>query len=108
MRLSADSVEETVATALSVGITVFDTAHAYGESPGDNERLLSRVLRGTACRVVTKGGMTRAGSAWVPDGRASSIRRHCEDSLGALDGVPIDLYLLHAPDPRVPWLTSLR
>ena len=29
-------------------------------------------------------------------------------SLAALDGLPIDLYLLHAPDPRVPWRTSVR
>jgi aryl-alcohol dehydrogenase-like predicted oxidoreductase len=57
---------------------------------------------------VTKGGMTRVGTAWVPDGRASAIRQHCEASLEALDGVGIDLYLLHAPDPRVPWLTSVR
>ncbi len=28
--------------------------------------------------------------------------------LTALDGIGIDLYLLHAPDPRVPWLTSVR
>ena len=74
-------------------------------SPGDNERLLAQALRGTRARVVTKGGMTRVGPAWVPDGRASTIRQDCEASLAALDGIGIDLYLLHAPDARVPWLT---
>ena len=52
--------------------------------------------------------MTRAGGGWVPDGRAKAIRADCEASLAALDGLPIDLYLLHAPDPRTPWRTSVR
>ena len=52
--------------------------------------------------------MTRAGGGWVPDGRAKAIRADCEASLAALDGLPVDLYLLHAPDPRTPWRTSLR
>ena len=52
--------------------------------------------------------MTRKGGAWIPDGRAKAIRADCEASLEALDGLPIDLYLLHAPDPRTPWRTSVR
>ena len=43
------------------------------------------------------------GAAWVPDGRAKTIRSDCEASLEALDGLPIDLYLLHAPDTRTHW-----
>jgi aryl-alcohol dehydrogenase-like predicted oxidoreductase len=98
----------TIAAAVDAGITVYDTARAYG----DNEAMLARALR--ACdaheraRIVTKGAMTRAGGAWVPDGRAKAIRADCEASLAALDGLPIDLYLLHAPDPRTPWRTSVR
>jgi aryl-alcohol dehydrogenase-like predicted oxidoreductase/predicted kinase len=114
MRLSTgDALAEedalaTIAAAAESGITVFDTARAYG----DNEPLLARALR--ACgsheraRIVTKGGMTSAGGAWVPDGRAKAIRSDCEASLAALAGLPIDLYLLHAPDPRTPWQTSVR
>jgi len=107
MRLSTDADADegraaaTVAAALDAGITVFDTARAYGSS----ERLLARVLRGSRARLVTKGGM---GPGWVPDGRAKAIRADCEASLEALDGLPIDLYLLHAPDPRTPWRTSVR
>jgi len=52
--------------------------------------------------------MSRAGGGWVPDGRAKAIRADCEASLEALDGLPIDLYLLHAPDPSTPWRTSVR
>jgi diketogulonate reductase-like aldo/keto reductase len=52
--------------------------------------------------------MTRPGGAWVPDGRAKAILADCEASLVALDGLAIDLYLIHAPDPRTPWRTSVR
>jgi diketogulonate reductase-like aldo/keto reductase len=44
----------------------------------------------------------------VPDGRAKALAADCEASLDALDGLPIDLYLIHAPDPRTPWRTSVR
>ena len=114
MRLSTDERRdeelalETIAAAAGAGMTVFDTARAYGE----NERLLARALRrcgaDASARIVTKGGMTRADGGWVPDGRAKTIRADCEASLAALDGLPIDLYLIHAPDPRTPWRTSVR
>ena len=104
MRL-AEQADETIAAALEAGITVFDTARAYE----GNEQLLARALRdANGVRVVTKGGMARPGGAWVPDGRAKSIRADCEASLEAFGGLPIDLYLLHAPDPRTPWSTSVR
>jgi len=59
-------------------------------------------------RIVTKGGMTRPAGAWIADGRAKAIFADCEASLAALGGLPIDLYLIHAPDPRTPWRTSVR
>jgi aryl-alcohol dehydrogenase-like predicted oxidoreductase/predicted kinase len=121
MRLSTDEERddrralETIAAAAEAGITVFDTAHSYGRGEnelGHNERLVVRALRargsGDRARIVTKGGMRRSGTAWVPDGRARSIRADCEASLAALDGQCVDLYLLHAPDPRTPWRTSVR
>ncbi len=121
MRLSTepDRDEElaraTIAAALEAGIAVFDTAHAYGRDHTDlgrGERLLAGALSqsgaASRARVVTKGGMTRPGGGWVPDGRARAIRADCEASLAALGGLPIDLYLLHAPDPRTPWPTSVR
>ena len=117
MRLSTDPdrdparAEQTIAAAVDAGITVFDTAHAYGldeHDLGHNERLLARTLKHTTARVITKGGMARHGGAWVPDGRAKAIAADCEASLEALDGLPIDLYLIHAPDPRTPWRTSVR
>ena len=106
---------ETIAAAIEAGITVFDTAHAYGHDETDlgrGERLLARALAdtgaGSRARVVTKGGMTRPGGGWVPDGQARAILADCEASLEALAGLPIDVYLIHAPDPRTPWRTSVR
>jgi aryl-alcohol dehydrogenase-like predicted oxidoreductase len=121
MRLSTDESRdeelalETIAAAVEAGITVFDTARAYGlgaDELGHNERLLAGALRrcgrDASARIVTKGGMTRTGGGWIPDGRAKAIRSDCEASLAALDGLEIDLYLIHAPDPRTPWRTSVR
>jgi aryl-alcohol dehydrogenase-like predicted oxidoreductase len=121
MRLSTDEdrnderAVETITAAAESGVTIFDTAHAYGLGPaelGHNEGLLTRALRACgaaeSARVVTKGGMRREGGRWIPDGRAKAIRADAEASLEALDGLPIDLYLLHAPDPRTPWSTSVR
>jgi len=121
MRLSTDAnrdvdrAMDTIAAAVGAGITVFDTAHAYGHDDtelGHNERLLAAALRRSGAaeraRIVTKGGMRRPSGQWVPDGRAGAIRRDCEHSLAALDGLPIDLYLVHAPDPRVAWQTTVR
>jgi len=91
-----------IEAALDAGITTFDTARAYGES----ERELGKVLRASsaAARVVTKGGMREG---WRPDGRARALREDLDASLEAL-GVPIDTFLVHAPDPNVPWATTMR
>ena len=121
MRLSTDEerdperADRTIAAALLAGITVFDTARAYGRDEtelGHNERLVAGALRASGAtdrvRVVTKGGMRRDGGRWIPDGRAKALRADCEASLEALDGLPINLYLVHAPDPRTPWGTTVR
>lgn len=88
-----------IEAALEAGITLFDTARAYE----GNEALLAKALAGRPARIVTKGGM---GRGWVPDGRARSIEADFEASMTALGR--IDLYLLHAPDPAVPFATSVR
>src|SRR6185369_2176488 len=46
-------------------------------------------------------------SSWVPDGRPEHLRRALEGSLGRLKVERIDLYQLHAPDPRVPFAESV-
>ena len=121
MRLSTSADRDetraraTVHAALDLGLTLFDTAHAYGRDEteyGHNERWVAQFLgehaRGTSARLITKGGMRRAGPKWIPDGKVSTIRSQCEASLAALGGRAIDLYLLHAPDSRTPLATSVR
>jgi len=121
MRLSTDDDRdeeralETIAAAAEAGITVFDTAHSYAPGAADlghNERLLAHGLRRSGmearARIVSKGGMARSGDGWVPDGRAKAILGDCDASLAALGGLAIDVYLIHAPDPRTPWRTSVR
>jgi aryl-alcohol dehydrogenase-like predicted oxidoreductase len=102
--------------ALDRGVTLFDTADAYcldDSEVGHNERLIARALAswsGDRSRVVvaTKGGLRRPNGRWVPDGRGRYLRSACEASLKALDVERIDLYQLHAPDPRVTLSTSVR
>jgi aryl-alcohol dehydrogenase-like predicted oxidoreductase/histidinol phosphatase-like enzyme len=122
MRLStaADRDEERALdllhAALDAGVTLFDTANAYcldRTDTGHNERLIARALatwsgdRSTV-RVATKGGLTRPEGRWEADGHARALTAACESSLRALGVGSIDLYQLHAPDPRVPLATSVR
>ncbi len=106
---------ETIHASLQSGVSIFDTARAYARDDsdaGDNERMLAQILGATGsrltARIVTKGGMSRRGGRWSPDGRARTLLSDCEASLRDLGGLPIDLYLIHAPDPRTQWSTSLR
>ena len=102
--------------AFDLGVTFLDTADAYcldDSETGHNERLIARALStwsGDRSRIMvaTKGGLTRPDGQWVPDGRARHLRDACEASLKALDVERLDLYQLHAPDPRVPLSTSVR
>ena len=107
---------EVLHAAFDGGITFLDTADAYcldDSETGHNERLIARALAtwsGDRSRIViaTKGGLTRPHGAWVPNGRARHLRAACEASLRALGVSRIDLYQLHAPDPRTPLTTSVR
>lgn len=102
--------------ALDAGATLLDTADAYcldDSDTGHNERLVAQALKtwngdsGTIT-VATKGGLVRPGGRWVTDGRAKHLSTACEASLRALDVSAIDVYQLHAVDPRVPLETSVR
>jgi aryl-alcohol dehydrogenase-like predicted oxidoreductase len=102
--------------AVDAGVTLLDTADAYcleAQDSGHNERLISRALaswNGDRSRVVvaTKGGLIRPQGHWIADGRASHLVAACEASRRALGVERIDLYQLHALDPRVPLATSVR
>ena len=102
--------------ALDAGVRFLDTADVYcrDESEiGHNERLIARALGSwtgnrSSVTVATKGGLTRPGGGWVPDGRARHLVAACEASLRALDVERLSLYQLHAPDPGVALATSVR
>src|SRR5688572_29198678 len=97
MRLDDATGRTTIDAALQAGITLFDTARAYG-----NEHLLA----GVTARLQTKCGMRRPEGKWVPDGRATAILDDARASVAMLGR--IDTLLLHAPDPRTPLETSVR
>ncbi|TNE92639.1 MAG: oxidoreductase [Deltaproteobacteria bacterium] len=102
--------------ALDGGVRLLDTADVYALDDGDlhhNEALIAEALAawdGPRHEVVvcTKGGLSRPKGAWVPDGRAGSLLAAAEGSREALAVDAIDLYLLHAPDPRTKLGTSVR
>jgi len=94
----------TIARAIDLGVTLFDTADIYGL--GANEELLGRALGRQRDRVVlaTKFGQVRdaQGSFIGLDGSAAYVRRACEASLERLGTEVIDLYQLHRVDPATP------
>jgi aryl-alcohol dehydrogenase-like predicted oxidoreductase len=95
--------KEVLRRALELGVTLIDTADAYG--PGVNERQIAAALHPYPKELViaTKGGRTRQGPyRWGSDGRPASLRQACEASLRRLRLERIDLYQLHGPDSHVP------
>jgi aryl-alcohol dehydrogenase-like predicted oxidoreductase len=100
-----DAAVATIRHAREVGITLFDTAQAYGF--GASERVLGRALRDDLDRrrdevvVATKGGLRMTASGLVRDSSRAWLRQGVEDSLQALGVDHIDLYQVHWPDPNV-------
>lgn len=89
--------------ALDLGVTLLDTADAYG--PFTNEELVGRALRGRRSEAVVA---TKVGVVTSPDyrhGRRADpgyVVESCEGSLRRLGTDVIDLYQLHRVDPDVP------
>jgi aryl-alcohol dehydrogenase-like predicted oxidoreductase len=104
---------ETFHAALDAGVTLIDTADAYGpEGMGVNETLVAEALAsygGPADGVVvaTKAGHTRSGRDWGLDGRPVYLRRAAEASLRRLGGDALDLLQHHRPDPEVPYAETM-
>ena len=94
--------------AVHLGVNFIDTADSYG--PEVSENLIARALYPYSPDIViaTKGGLVRSGpDAWDRDGRPEHLRKACESSLQRLRRERIDLYQLHAPDPKVPLEDSI-
>ncbi|MGJ6967710.1 aldo/keto reductase [Streptosporangium sp. G11] len=98
---------EAVATlrhALDVGVSLIDTAEAYG--PFENEKLIARAIgdRRDEAVLATKFGteFDDEGRPHGLNGRPEYARRAAERSLRHLGTDVIDLFYLHRVDPAVP------
>ncbi len=88
--------ERVLARALEMGISLIDTADAYGG--GRMERLVGRAIAGRGeLVVVTKGGVDRTTSPPRKRFDAAHLRESVERSLRRLSRDWIDVYLLHNP-----------
>jgi aryl-alcohol dehydrogenase-like predicted oxidoreductase len=95
----------TIARAIEIGITFFDTADVYG--PHTNEELVGRALRGHREQVIiaTKFGIVRDPAKQEfrgINGKPDYVKQACEASLRRLQVECIDLYYQHRVDPDTP------
>jgi aryl-alcohol dehydrogenase-like predicted oxidoreductase len=100
----AESIR-TIQRALELGVTLIDTAEAYG--PFTNEELVARAIAGRRDQVVlaTKFGLFthRDGEPYRKiDSDLGNIRTAIDGSLKRLGTDHIDLYYQHRVDPAVP------
>ena len=101
-----DDAEEAKAVLRRVpelGLNLIDTADSYG--PEVSENLIAEVLHPypDGLVIATKGGLRRTGPGeWPRDARPERLKECCDGSLRRLRVERIDLYQLHAPDPKVP------
>lgn len=94
----------TIHRALDLGITLLDTAEAYG--PFTNEKLVGRAIAGKRDKVVlsTKFGFSYGGNGAVlgTDSRPESLGKALDASLLRLGVEHIDIWYQHRIDPEVP------
>ena len=101
----AEEARATLEHALELGVTLYDTADAYGQ--GENEKFLSPFFKAHRDEVVIA---TKFALAIPPDeptkriirNDAPYIREAVEASLKRLDVDVIDLYYMHRRDVNVP------
>ncbi|HZO01033.1 MAG TPA: aldo/keto reductase [Burkholderiales bacterium] len=94
--------------ALELGVNFIDTADSYG--PYVDEELIAEALHPypKGLVIATKGGLVRPSAPrWDENGRPEHLRKALEGSLKRLKVERIDLYQLHAIDPKVPLEDSL-
>ncbi|MGB3258680.1 MAG: aldo/keto reductase [Ornithinimicrobium sp.] len=105
---------DTMAAALDAGVTLFDTADAYGsgedgvQAQGQNETLVASLLDELGARdqvlLATKGGHVRTdGGDWATDSRPEHLWSALDHSLRRLGVEQIALWQHHRPDPDVPY-----
>ena len=92
----------TIHAAIDNGISLVDTAPAYGN--GHSEEVVGKAIKGRRDRVVvaTKVGIQKPGGKLQKNLSPDSVRQEIEDSLRRLGVESIDLYQIHWPDPKTP------
>ena len=103
-----DEARRLLRRMVELGVNLIDTADSYG--PEVSENLIAEALHPypDGLVIATKGGLRRTGPGeWPRDARPERLRECCEGSLRRLRVDRIDLYQLHAPDPRVPLEESI-
>ena len=100
----------TIRAAVDRGITLIDTAPAYGF--GRSEELVGKALAAGGLRdgvqIATKVGLNWRDGSVYRDSRPVRIRTEIEDSLRRLRTDVIDLYQVHWPDLETPLAETAR
>jgi aryl-alcohol dehydrogenase-like predicted oxidoreductase len=100
----------TIRSAVERGITLIDTAPAYGF--GRAEEIVGKALAEGSLRdkvqIATKVGLGWNDGAVFRDSRPARIRKEIEDSLRRLRTDYIDLYQVHWPDLETPIAETAR
>jgi pyridoxine 4-dehydrogenase len=103
-----DEAKRLLRRVVELDVNLIDTADSYG--PEVSENLIAEALHPYPEDLViaTKGGLRRTGPGeWPRDADPKRLKECCEGSLRRLRLDRIDVYQLHAPDPKVPLEDSL-
>src|ERR1700761_2041932 len=100
----------TIRTAVERGVTLIDTAPAYGS--GRSEEIVGKALAEAGLRdrvqIATKAGLESKNGKVFRNSRPARIRAEIEDSLRRLRTDVIDLYQVHWPDMETPIAETAR
>jgi aryl-alcohol dehydrogenase-like predicted oxidoreductase len=95
-----------VRRAADLGIDFFDSARSYGPETAD--RLVGEALDGRDVFLATKGGIDKFSPTQMKrDGSRDTLLSQVDRALENLRRNRIDLFQLHAVDPRTPIETSV-
>ena len=99
---------KTIAAAVEMGYTFFDTAECYLGNRADGTLARNEELVGTALKpyrnhvkIATKCGVQHSPEGLVMDSRPETIRKAIEGSLSRLQTDHVDLYYQHRIDPNI-------
>lgn len=109
MRCDLEASRKVIDKAIDLGITLFDTADAYGNQ-GGSEEIIGQVLGARRKDIVlaTKFALPMDKEEVLKGASRRYIMRAVEASLKRLKTDWIDLYQQHRPDPLTPIEETLR